>query len=553
MQEVLKEKIHQALNALDLEGVAVELEYPADMAHGDFATNAAMVAAKKAGENPRVLAENIIAELGTIEGVSKIEPAGPGFINFTLSREYIAQVVHGVDAEFGKNEVFKNKQVVVEYGQPNIFKPFHIGHLMSISVGEAISRLIEYSGAHVVRFNYQGDIGLHVAKGVWGLVKIGGSPEDVTALGAAYVAGNEAYENDPDAKEEIDALNKKLYEEDLTQNEVYQKGRKASLDAFEGIYNALGTRYDHYAFETETASVGLDMVQKGLSTGVFEESDGATVYKGEKVGAHTRVFITSKGLPTYETKELGLAKVKYDIVPYDLNITTVAVEQDTFFKVVRGALYELWPEMEGVYTHATFGMMQLVSGKMSSRKGNIISGEGLITDMRSAVEEQTAERDLGSEKDAIVNAVAVAAIKYGILKQAKSKNITFDPEKALSFDGDSGPYLQYSYVRAQSVLEKADGKDGALDDAASGPEDISEMERLLLRFPDMVERAAREYEPHYVTNYLTELASAFNSWYTANRIIGSEHEAYYLSVVRAFAHTMENGLWLLGIEAPERM
>jgi len=217
--------------------------------------------------------------------------------------------------------------------------------------------------------------------------------------------------------------------------------------------------------------------------------------------------------------------------------------------VVRAALGELWPEMKDVYTHATFGMMQLSTGKMSSRKGNIVTGESLIEDMQAKVKEKMKDRDLGSDVEAVVDAVAVSAIKYDILKQTKGKNIIFDPERALSFEGDSGPYLQYSYVRAMSVLEKAQ----AHESSETPPELTPEFERLLPRFPAIVERAAEEYEPHYVTTYLTELASSFNSWYANGKIIGTEHEGYKIVLTKAFAQTMKNGLWLLGIEVPERM
>jgi len=549
MQKTLEQKISEALEKLGIKDVKVVVEYPADLTHGDFATNAALAAAKAAGMNPHELAEKIVVALGNIENVEKIDVAGPGFINFTLSRDYFSNVARSVGGDFGKSALFSGKRVVVEYGQPNPFKPFHIGHLMSISVGEAISRLFEFSGGDVSRFNYQGDIGPHVAKCLWGLKKEGGDPSNVADLGNAYVFGNSAYETDPIAKEEIDALNKKLYEGTSGVEDEYAKGRKASLEKFEEIYSLLGTAYDHYAFESETAPLGMDMVMDGLEKGIFEKSDDAIVYKGEKAGLHTRVFVTSKGTPTYETKEIGLAKLKYTIKPFDLNVTTVAVEQDAFFKVVRAALGELWPEMKDVYTHATFGMMQLSTGKMSSRKGNIVTGESLIEDMQAKVKEKMKDRDLGSDVEAVVDAVAVSAIKYDILKQTKGKNIIFDPERALSFEGDSGPYLQYSYVRAMSVLEKAQ----AHESSETPPELTPEFERLLPRFPAIVERAAEEYEPHYVTTYLTELASSFNSWYANGKIIGTEHEGYKIVLTKAFAQTMKNGLWLLGIEVPERM
>ncbi len=550
----IAQALQKALAKLDIEAEP-HLEFPAELAHGDYATNVALAATKAARMNPRALAEKLVAELGEIDGVTKIEIAGPGFINFHLSRDAFSDSVSQIiknEKDWGKNDSLKGKKIIVEYAQPNPFKPFHIGHLMSTAVGEAISRFVEASGADVFRANYQGDIGPHVAKCIWGLRKEHLDPANVDDLGKAYVIGNSAYEDSPEAKAEIDELNKRLYEKDSSLQEIYDAGRETSLKHFDELYAVLGTRFDRLFFESETAGPGVTLVKEGLKKGIFEESDGAVVYKGEKAGLHTRVFITSKGTPTYEAKELGLAEEKERAFAYDLNVTTVAVEQDGYFKVVEAALAELRPEMRGRYTHVAFGLLQLTSGKMSSRKGNIITGESLIEEMRAKAFAKMEGREFSSEaeKERVADQVAVAAIKYSILKQATGKNIIFDPEASLSFEGDSGPYLQYSYVRARSVLEKAGSSKRGANDA---PETVSVFERLLPRFPDIVLRAEKESQPHFVTTYLTELASAFNSWYAGERIIGAEHEAYKLALTQAFATTMQNGLWLLGIEVPKKM
>jgi arginyl-tRNA synthetase len=563
--------LKEALAKLGIEGIEPTLEHPAELTHGDFSTNIALAAAKREGLSPKALAEKIVAELSDVPGVSKIEIAGPGFINFHLSREVFAESVGEIlkAKKWGAGDMLSGENIIVEYAQPNPFKPFHIGHLMSTTIGESISRLVEYMGATLFRANYQGDIGPHVAKCLWGLQKEGLDASNVDDLGKAYVAGNSAYEDDPAAKAEIDDINKRLYAGDPALQEAYDAGRKASLAHFDELYSILGTHFDHLFFESETAPVGKKLVESGLARGVFEESDGAIVYKGEKVGLHTRVFITKQGTPTYETKELGLVELKQKAFPFDVNITTVAVEQDGYFKVVEAALAELEPERAGKYTHATFGMMQLTSGKMSSRKGNVITGESLIEDMRVKALEKMEGRDLGDARAATADAVAVAAIKYSILKQTKGKNIIFDPEASLSFEGDSGPYLQYSYVRALSVLKKAKeehiliygdmtNKNKKKDEALSYmkvPEDVSELERLLYRFPEVVVRAEEEKEPHYITTFLTELAGAFNSWYAQEKIVDAEDPTspYKVALTQAFAATMKNGLWLLGIEAPERM
>ena len=223
------------------------------------------------------------------------------------------------------------------------------------------------------RANYQGDVGPHVAKAIWGIEKLGLDASDSSALGKAYAAGSEAYESDATAKQEIDALNAKVYDRaDAHVNEVYAAGRKASLAHFEELYKILGTKFDHYFFESETAPRGVALVQAHPK--VFIQSDGAIVYRGEDDGLHTRVFLTSKGLPTYETKELGLAELKAETWDFDTSITITAHEQSDYFEVVLAAMKKVLPALAAKITHISHGMMRFADGKMSSRTGNVITG-----------------------------------------------------------------------------------------------------------------------------------------------------------------------------------
>lgn len=549
--------LSEALSSLGIEGVAPTVEHPADFTHGDYATNVALAAAKAAKKNPKALAEEIAAKVAGLQGIEKVEVAGPGFINFYLTRKYFATSVADIVAvgnEWGKNGTLKGKRVMYEYTDPNPFKVFHIGHLMSNTLGESLSRLAEYSGAQVVRANYQGDIGPHVAKCIWGVMQKGSDPHDIHALGEAYVFGSNAYESDPAAKTAIDDINKKLYANDESLKFIYDVGRATSLAHFEELYALLGTKFDHYFFESVMGPIGLEIVRDGLSRGVFEESEGAVVYKGEKAGLHTRVFITKAGTPTYETKELGLDKTKFEKEKLDQSVIITANEQDGFFKVVFAAMRELLPDVAAKTMHVSHGMMVLTTGKMSSRKGDIITGESLIAEMREEALQKMADRDLGDAKQVIADAVGVAAIKFEVLKQGSGKNIVFDPAASLSFEGDSGPYLQYSHTRALSVLAKA--KEEKISPSASmAPDKITDLERVLYRFPEVVMRATKEYEPHYVTTYLTELAGMFNSWYAKEKIVdgADPHSPFKVALTQAFATTMKNGLWLLGIQAPDRM
>ena len=550
MEERIRKEIGEALESLGAQGVPFVVERPTDSAHGDYATNAALAAAKQLGKDPRSLADELARHLIDALGdsvASHVSVAGPGFVNITLSREAVALAVAEAAAqgpEWGKGTVDSGQRVMVEYTDPNPFKEMHIGHLMSNVIGESLARLIESEGAHVVRACYQGDVGPHVAKAIWGLRKAGiTDPSTAQELGEAYAAGSRAYEESPEAKEAIDALNTEIYDgTDSVLMDEWRKGRAVSLEAFERLYKILGTHFDYYFFESETAGSGTRIVRDGLNKGVFEESEGAVIYRGEKKGLHTLVFITSRGTPTYEAKDIGLAFLKEERAQTDRSIIVTAAEQIGHFRVFLAALSEMAPLIAQKTTHVPHGFLRLTSGKMSSREGNVITAAGLIDDIIRKAGEKNPD-------PLIAEQVAIGAIKYMVLRQSPGSDIVFDPEKSLSLDGDSGPYLQYALVRAKKILTYAsDGESGA-----GVPRAPYALERLMAHYPEVVARAAAELAPNILTTYLTELAAAWNHFYATEQVLGSPEEAYKQRVVHAFAATMTNGLSLLGIPAPEKM
>src|SRR3989344_2554027 len=555
IQETIRACIKDALITLDLKAVDFSLEHPADILHGDYASNVALILAKAPGGNAKEIAEKVVRyiEQTKPKEIEKIEIAGPGFINFFLSREFFAESVKEIleaGKGWGKNETLSGKKVMVEYTDPNPFKEFHIGHLMSNAIGESLSRLLEGSGAEVRRASYQGDVGRHVAQAIWGASQ-GESPKTVAEWGAAYVRGSKAFSENEAAKKEIIGINKKVYEHsDEYINALYEAGKKLSLESFEAMYERLGTKFDFYFFESESGPLGKEIVSKNLGT-TFEESDGAIIFRGEKKGLHTRVFLNAEGLPTYEAKDLGLALLKHARWPHEVSISVTGNEQSDYFKVMQAALAEINPELAEKIVHIRHGMLRLPSGKMSSRTGEVITAERLVDEVSKKVQEKMSER--AGKGEETIESIAIGAIKYSILKQGTGSDIIFDFEKSVSFEGDSGPYLQYAATRAYSVLVKA-ATTGRVPNVQHSVLNIADIERLLYRFPEVVLRAAREYEPHYVATFLTELAGAFNSWYAKEQIIDdSPQSPYKLALTKAFHQTMKNGLYLLGITTPERM
>ncbi|KND50726.1 MAG: arginine--tRNA ligase [Parcubacteria bacterium C7867-003] len=558
MKEILEKEIEKILIDLGAKDLNVSVTPSIYLDKGDYTTSVAMVHAKELGKKPVELAEEIKKELESsnkirakeISNISKIEVVNPGFINFFLTPEYYAGRLEELKKVKTENLIFSGQKIIIEYTDPNPFKEFHIGHLMPNVIGESISRILEKNGAEIQRANYQGDVGLHVAKAVWSMKR-------GTDLMRAYAEGHKAYEENEDAKKEIIEINKKIYDQsDSEINSLYESGRQKSLLYFEVMYNILGTKFDHYFFESEVADFGKETVEKNTPD-IFEKSDGAVIFRGENHDKklHTRVFINKEGLPTYEAKELGLAKLKYDTYKYDTSIVITGNEINEYFKVLLKAMSLVFPELASKTKHISHGMLKLPEGKMSSRTGNIITATTLINQVTEKVLEKMKDGDIPeSERAIIAETIGLGAIKYTILRSAIGGDIIFDFDKSISFEGDSGPYLQYATVRANSILKKADGIVSGFKKLPVGWQ-TTNLERMLERFSSVVKRAGVEYSPHYITTYLTELAGEFNSFYATGKIIDEIDvtSPYRLALTESFVGVMTDGLNLLGIKVPDRM
>ena len=451
--------------------------------------------------------------------------------------------------------------MLLEYTSPNLFKPLHIGNLVGAIVGESIARLFEAQGATVQRINYPSDIGLTVAKGIWGLRKSDGDPGDIVDLGSAYRFGNEAYELGGEAKEEIEAVNQSLYSgDDAEMTAVWRQGRETSLAHLDELCRQLGIVFDTVIFESDTGEVGRALVLKhtGGKQGVFEKDAGAVIFRGERFGLHTRVFINSQGLPTYEAKDVGNFLLKQKKYPdWCRSVVVTGSEQREYFAVVMQVIREVFvPDEMRRLEHVATGFLTLAgNGKMSSRKGNVLTGESLLADLREEASVR-AKETRAEDVQRLAEEIAVAALKYQILRQKVGSDIVFDKQRAFSFEGDSGPYLQYSYARCCSVIAKA--KEVGIvpfTDASPVPDAVYPVERLMCRFGETVSVAVRMRSPHHLIVYLTELAALFNSFYAAERIADKDdsYAPYKVVVTRSVAQTLKNGLYILGIEAPEKM
>jgi arginyl-tRNA synthetase len=552
MKSELEQAIAQAVKSVFGVDAPVELTRP-DEQFGDYATNIALQLSKRLGKNPREVADALKRQLDSQGQFQSVDVAGPGFLNLTVQDDVLARSLGAAAAKPLAGQV-----VVAEYSDPNPFKVLHAGHLYTSVVGDAIANLLEHSGGEVHRVNFGGDVGMHVGKTLWAILqKLGGEhPEKLAEVPAdehaawmaeAYVEGNNRYDEDETAKAEMVELNKKVYgfhtanDHDSPLAQIYWTCRQWSYEYFDAFYARIGSKFEKYYPESETAALGLETVKAHIPE-VFQESDGAIVFKGDDHGLHTRVFINGEGLPTYEAKDVGLIMKKKQDYDFDRSIVITGNEQLQYMQVVLKAIEQFEPELARASTHLTHGLVKLTGGvKMSSRKGNILRAVDVLDAAAEANKQATGNED---------EQVTLGAVKYAFLRQRTGGDIIYDPVESVSLQGNSGPYLQYAHARARSILAKAEGQGGELGGLEAGERSLL---RKITEYPEVVGKAAGELMPHHICTYLYELAQTFNSFYEHNRVIGDDRQAVRLTLVSHYADTLSSGLKLLGIAAPDRM
>jgi arginyl-tRNA synthetase len=398
-------------------------------------------------------------------------------------------------------------------------------------------------------------------------------------LGTGYAEGVKLYDSKK-LEREIDETNVFLYQKcsgkkitsDFKPEEqerlwkLYEETRKWSLDYYDEFYKRFYTEFDHLFFEKDMVARGVELV-KGCIGRVFEKSEETVIFPGEKYGLHTRVFITAKGNPTYEGKEMANAFAEYEAFAFDKKIHVVANEQAGYFQVVFKALELIDPEkFKDKQHHLSMGMVQLKDRKMSSRTGDVLTVDWLLDEIKNRVEELATEGRIGSEeKDDTIEKIVIGAVKYSVLKVGTTQDAIFDIESSVSLEGNSGPYLQYTFARTQSVLAKeqrAEGtgqraKGNSMPYALSSKLEAEERQllRLLARFPEIVAEAAERLAPNLLCTYLFELAQSFNLFYQKHQILKAEEEVkeLRLGLTKATGEVLKEGLSLLGIKAPEKM
>ena len=544
----------------------------------------------KVPERAQEIAEQVKVQIGGLDGISHVEAVN-GYLNLFLSTsEYARRVVDEVlasGADFGRGGP-KNERVMVEYAQPNTHHSFHIGHYRNTILGEALARLVEFAGFETIRASYPGDIGLGVITILWAYDKFykGQEPQGIHERGqwllkiyAEATAMLEPKENETAEekakREAYDAERREMYHKwdvgDTYVRELWLKTREWSMEELRDILRILDVKMDVWFFESEVDEPSKQIVEELVTKGIADDErthGGAVIVKiDEKLGLtkekyRTNIILRSDGTTLYLTKDLALAKVKFEQYHVDRSIYVVDVRQSMHLQQAF-AILRLWgfKQAEKCY-HLGYGFVSLPEGAMSARRGRVVLFKDVMDEAIRrvlAVESEKAPDLTEAERMKVAEQIGLGALAYSMLAVDNSRDIVFEMDEALSFDGRTGPYIQNAHVRANSILKKANIQPSGLKPANFNYEltahEIEVIEKMSL-FPDAVQQAANEYRPLVMASYVYDLANAFHSFYHAVPVLQTENEdirSARLRLVAAARQVIANALRLLDIQAPEVM
>ncbi len=554
MELKIKKELKKILNE------DVELEIPPDSRFGDYAFPCFSLA-KKFKKNPNEIALELQKKL---KDKFETEANGP-YLNFFIDKEELSKIV--LNKILKEGEIYgsskkKKERVMIEFSQPNTHKAFHVGHIRGTSIGESLSRILEFLGYRVVRVNYQGDTGMHVAKWLWCYMDYHKNEEfpkdDVERwIASVYVESVKKLDENLSCQDEVDKIN---FELDKGENkklmELWKRTRKLSLDSFEKIYRDLNTRFDHYFFEREVEKRGKEIVSELVKRNIARIDEGATIIDLTSYDLGVWILLRKDGTVLYSSKDLALAELKFKKFKIDKSIYVVGIAQKLHISQLFKTLELMGFKQAKNCIYIPVSEVRLPTGKMSSRTGeNIIYSDFRKEIINYAVSEIKKRYDNLSKKEINRRAliISIGAIKFSMLKQDLYKIIIFDKHEALRFEGDTGPYVQYAHARCNSILKKRKLNKKMNFNLFNDLD--NEIIKLLELFPKIVEKSGEEYKPALIVNYLLDLTKKFNEFYEKNTVLGAEKKLMGARLVLVYCvkNILKNGLNLLGIDAPDEM
>lgn len=551
-------------SGVDINEIENNIEVPAKAEMGDYAFPCFKLA-KVLRKAPPMIANEIMDKIKRPDFVSDIQVVG-GYLNFFVDKTvFVANVINNViknGEDFIKSDIGKEKTIVIDYSSPNIAKPFHVGHLRSTVIGNSLYNIYSALGYNVVGINHLGDWGtqfgkLIVAYKMWGN-KEAVERDDVKELSRIYVKFHEEAENHPELNDEARNWLVKMQEGDKEALDLWKWFCDVSMKEFNRIYDRLGIKFDSYAGESFYNDKMQAVVDEIRDKNLLTESQGAQIVDLEEYNMPPCLILRSDGGTLYPTRDISAAIYRKNTYNFEKCIYITALDQNLhfaqWFKVIDLMGYD-WADK---LVHVPFGLVSLGDGKLSTRKGHVVLMEDILNQSvdktRTIIEEKNPNLP---NKEKIAEEVGIGAIIFDDLYNSRIKNVVFSLERMLNFDGETGPYAQYTHARACSILKKADIEniDGDIDCSLIADSASVNVAKVLNEFPEKLIDAAEKNEPYIVTRHIIEICKAFNKFYNENNIMSSEGELKKarLAVVVAVKNAIKTGLELLGINAPEQM
>lgn len=594
-------KVVKELYGQDVDRTAVQLQ----KTRADFEGNLTLVvfpflkiSKKKPEDTAQEIGERLIKETAVVASFNVVK----GFLNLVVSQSAWISLLNDIntDADFGYKKAGEDSQLVmIEYSSPNTNKPLHLGHVRNNLLGWSLSRIMEANGYRVVKTNIVNDRGIHICKSMLAWQKWGNGETPETSgkkgdhfIGDYYVLFDKHY------REEISLLKPKFIEQGLPEKEAEEKAKQEAplikeahdmlvkweqndpevralwekmnswvYAGFDETYKALGVGFDKIYYESQTYLRGKAKVEEGLEKGLFERHEDNSVWADlTDEGLDKKLLLRSDGTSVYMTQDIGTAEMRFNDYPIDKMIYVVGNEQNYHFQVLSILLDRLGYKWGKELVHFSYGMVELPNGKMKSREGTVVDADDLIDvmtdDARRTADEAGKNADLTEqEKQSIARIVGMGALKYFILKVDARKNMLFNPEESIDFNGNTGPFIQYTHARIKSIMRKAEAMGINIDGiATNGDAVLNEKEIELVQkmnsFATAVEQAGKDYSPSGIANYCYELTKEFNQWYHDFSVLNADNEQTRITrlvLAKNVAKIIKNGMALLGIEVPERM
>lgn len=564
LRESIAQVLHGELTGFEVEDIETMIEIPPNTQMGDYAFPCFRLA-KEFRKSPNDIAKELAVKLKPSDWVASIGSMG-GYINFFIDKrrwaEAVIRRVMTEGADFGRSDFGQKKNTIIEFSSPNIAKPFHIGHIRTTVIGHSLFRIYDFLGFNALAFNHLGDYGTQFGKLIvaykrWGSREVI-EQDPINELLRIYVQFHQEAEKDPGMEDEARAWFKKLEDGDEEAYALWEWIREVSLSEFNRVYDLLGIKFDSLNGESFYSDKMPAVIEELEAKGVLQDSQGAKIVDLEPYGMPPALIMKKDGSTLYITRDIAAAIYRKNTYDFHKNVYVVGTPQELHFRQWKKVLELMGHEWERDCIHVQFGTVSLEDGTLSTRQGRVVFLEDVLKRAIDKTKEIIREKNPNIENiDEVAKQVGVGAIIFQELSNSRIKDYQFSWERTLSFEGETGPYVQYSHARCCSLIEKSDTAPRAQIDFQIIAENTDAMEivRVLTSFDETLLRAYHKNEPHHIARFALDLAQAFNKFYHDNHILSTEEETKkaYIALVEGVRVGLLNSLYLLGMEAPRKM